>query len=45
MNVVPFFFVLFFQSVLKVLTAGEDKGPGTLVVHGPPALVAQLGPR
>lgn len=33
------------ESVLKVLTAGEDKGPGTLVVHGPPALVAQLGPR
>lgn len=33
------------ESVLKVLTAGEDKGPGTLVVHGPPALVAQVGPR
>ncbi|KAG0717148.1 Alanyl-tRNA editing protein Aarsd1-B [Chionoecetes opilio] len=33
------------ESVLKVLTAGEDKGPGILVVHGPPALVAQIGPR
>lgn len=33
------------ESILKVLTAGEDKGRGNLLVHGPPALVAQLGPR
>ncbi|XP_068233117.1 alanyl-tRNA editing protein Aarsd1-like [Palaemon carinicauda] len=33
------------ESVLKILTAGEDKGPGTLVVHGPQDLVAQVGPK
>lgn len=31
------------ESVLKVLTAGEDKGPGTLVVHGPQDLVTKVG--
>lgn len=33
------------ESVLKVLTLGEDKGPGSLVVHGPPDFVAEVGPR
>ncbi|XP_042204093.1 alanyl-tRNA editing protein Aarsd1-B-like isoform X2 [Homarus americanus] len=33
------------ENVLKVLTVGEDKGPGSLVVHGPPSLVAEVGPR
>ncbi|XP_045615365.1 alanyl-tRNA editing protein Aarsd1-B [Procambarus clarkii] len=33
------------ECVLKMLTAGEDKGPGLLVVHGPPTLVTKVGPR
>ncbi|KAK7076244.1 Alanyl-tRNA editing protein Aarsd1 [Halocaridina rubra] len=33
------------ESILKVLTAGEDKGPGILVVHGPQDLVATVGPK
>lgn len=33
------------ESVFKVLTAGEDKGAGTLVVHGPQDLVSQIGPK
>ncbi|XP_071530738.1 alanyl-tRNA editing protein Aarsd1-B [Panulirus ornatus] len=32
------------ECVLKVLTAGEDNGPGSLLVHGPASLVAQVGP-
>ena len=38
-------YIFIFQSVLKILTAGEDKGAGTLVVHGPQDLVAQVGPK
>ncbi|XP_064106237.1 alanyl-tRNA editing protein Aarsd1-B-like [Macrobrachium nipponense] len=33
------------ESILKILTTGEDKGPGTLVVHGPQDLVCQVGPK
>lgn len=37
-------FVLFHQSVLLFLTVGDDKG-GHMVLHGEPAVVAQLGPQ
>ncbi|XP_042868594.1 alanyl-tRNA editing protein Aarsd1-like [Penaeus japonicus] len=33
------------ETVLKILTVGEDKGPGSLVVHGPQDLVSQIGPK
>ncbi|KAK4305998.1 hypothetical protein Pmani_022144 [Petrolisthes manimaculis] len=33
------------EAVMKLLTCGEDKGIGTLILHGPPHLVAQVAPR
>uniref|UniRef100_A0A2P2I714 Alanyl-tRNA editing protein Aarsd1-like n=1 Tax=Hirondellea gigas TaxID=1518452 RepID=A0A2P2I714_9CRUS len=33
------------QGVLKILTAGEEKGPGLLVIDGPPDLVGVLAPQ
>lgn len=33
------------EGILKILTAGEDKGPGLMLIHGPQDAVAELAPR
>ena len=38
-------FTSFFQGILCLLTAGEDKGPGFVMMTGPEELVKDLGPK
>ncbi|CAL4154820.1 unnamed protein product [Meganyctiphanes norvegica] len=33
------------ETILKLLTVGEEKGSGSLVLHGPQELVSALGPK
>lgn len=34
-----------YENICKLLTAGEDKGPGSLLLHGPQDVVSALGPK
>ena len=37
--------VYFFQTILKVMTNGEEHGKGILLIHGPQNIVKEIAPK